>query len=216
MENSQSSLARYSLSVICKYLSSHLGLLAKVEKQPNFHFCCFEIIDELQFMFFNNRLRSFQFQHDKVVDHNVSKVVAYFITLVVNFDWKLTSQLEAIRDEFLHHRPFIYLLQKTVTQGVIHLIETSDNSFSDILMKVVHDSALFGNTDNTDDTDFHGVFFSFCGDLLFQCHLCSNLLHIHPNQHHDKYCEPRYCVDLEECKLNIFGFLLFEIQKVSR
>jgi hypothetical protein len=78
-------------------------------------------------MIFGNGRSCFEFYHDYIFDNQVSEVFANDLTLVINRNLSLRNNLQPHLLEFDDHRVAINFFQKSVTQGIVNVIEGLDN-----------------------------------------------------------------------------------------
>ena len=66
-------------------------------------------------MFWCNAPDGFEFQNDTIVNNDVSKEIAYQLTLIINGYAPLGTAVESTLQQFLVQRIFIYSFQKSIT-----------------------------------------------------------------------------------------------------
>ena len=111
-------------------------MFSKVQQKPHFHISCLQIIDKLEFVFTADAFDSFQFQNNMIVDKNVGKIFAYFLSLEINLYLILCLAVEATSLQFLEKCILIHPFQETKSQRVIYVVKRCYNLVCFVLVKI--------------------------------------------------------------------------------
>ena len=102
-------------------------LLSEIQQKPYFHPCRFQVIHQLQLMFFLQHTDSFQFQDNRIVHDYICNIIAYQFPFIINLYRLLCHTRDIPPQQFLIKGVLIDLLQKSIAKFVIDIIECAQD-----------------------------------------------------------------------------------------
>jgi len=101
--------------------------LPEIEQQAQVQSGCLQVIDALGHVRFVERANRFQFNHDGILDQQVSHILARDDTVVMNRNPLLLQNRQPGLAQFMGQGIFINLLRKTSTEPIHNPKRATDN-----------------------------------------------------------------------------------------
>jgi len=126
----QNLVRRSLLPVVVENFTLNLSARAEVEKQADLNFRRFQVIEQLSFMAYRQRLGCFYFNDDLVINQHVGDIFTYHTTIITNLYRTLRPRSQSRLHQLNHEGVFIDLFQKTISKFIVNVIETTENAVS--------------------------------------------------------------------------------------
>ncbi len=125
---------RRFLPLVVVNLAPALGLGSEVEKQADLEFCGFQVIEQLGFVLWHQGLRGLDLDDNEVVEYQVGGIFPNLFPFELDADRKLLLDLEPEFPGRYRHGVLVDLLEETVPELVVDLVERIENAVRDFLM----------------------------------------------------------------------------------
>ena len=98
-----------------KDFATYFWFRAKVQEKTNFDISCFQIVDQLKFVFLHQVTNRFQLKNHRIISYNIRFVVSHWFIFIIDSNLRMSNTRDIPLLQFLIQCILIHILYESIS-----------------------------------------------------------------------------------------------------